>query len=94
MSTNLGLLGKVFSALGETEIEANLGIHGYALATLKDNPVKRWSSYIDGVSSGLGKVATKIEGKMSRCVDLSAQATIMSNQERILQAIADSKQGS
>lgn len=87
MSSALSLIARAFAALGEKKIDANIGVHGYALVTLSENPLKTWGTYVEAVSSGLDKMAKKIEGKMSRCVDLSAQATIMSNQARILESL-------
>jgi hypothetical protein len=50
------IIGKVFNALGHTEIEAQAGVAGFAGGTLKSSRPKKIAEVLDGLGTILDKV--------------------------------------
>lgn len=69
---------------GEAGTEATVGIHGYALVTVKFNKVKEMGIMLKGISGALESIQKDLSDKMKGAESLSTANLILVNQEAIL----------
>lgn len=90
-------LGKKLMSSGENQINAQVGIHGYAHVSAKSNFRKSAGQILQGVGANLRAMSRMVvDSKVNYCLEVSRQnlivanqARILANQERILDALED-----
>lgn len=80
----LAKISSLLEAQGEAGTEATIGVHGYALLTVKFNKTKQLAIGLKSTSGFLDKLAADVESKLKDAETVSATNLLLSNQEAIL----------
>jgi len=75
----LKAFGALFKALGETGFDQDAGIHGYVHVTIKNNPIKKYGGFLEGVGTSLMSVGSAINKHVSDCENVRMLANLRSD---------------
>jgi len=89
LSIALKIVGKGFSAAGETQFTGEAQIHGYVGGSIKNNRKKKIGEALGGISDALKGVSDFLTNKTRFAITLSTQhlilTTMEANQKKILE---------
>ena len=92
ISVSLKLAGKLLEALGEADLDLDVGIHGYFHVTFKGGTAKTLGKNLGGVADAIGSVSDSIKAKLVYCtmVDRVDRLMAKANQLSVDMAALDS----
>lgn len=73
----LRLIGKIMTGLGELDLDADGGIHGYVHVEIKNNQIKKYARWLDGAGVAMGNFAAFAMAKAQYCQILSGHQQIL-----------------
>ena len=92
--TVLKLLAKAAASKAKSkEQEVTIGLHGYALLTVKPDVLGSLAGYLEGGSEAYASIAKFVQGKLDEANEVSAINLLLTNQSTII-SLAQQNQGS
>jgi hypothetical protein len=85
------LIGVGLSATGETHLQKNAAIWGWAGVTLQNNRPKKLGLLLEGVGTGLSAYGASLDTKIRHCTIVGIKAEERARGETILQLLLDAR---